>query len=143
MSIRSLLFAAITLTAALSAGCVAVDGGPDALQVDQSSQLLTVDEFRDYYCDPYHRGVYCGTEQTGRTVIKNRSQDIWIYVNSVSGSVTLELAEKVDGAWVTTHTEVAEPGFVERAYTFEDVKLRRARVIKARDDVYHVAVLSD
>jgi len=134
------IFVSLLLT-----GCMAMEMNSEAdfLEVGEVTHLLSVDDFKDYYCDYYHKAVYCGVEQSGRTVIKNRSKDIWIYVNSLSGNVQLELAERIDGTWVTTHTETAEPGFVARAYTFEEPAMRRARVIKANGEVYHVAVLAD
>jgi hypothetical protein len=136
------LFSATALVPMLLAGCLQVE---QPLVVDDTSRLLVGADFREYYCDPYHNSSYCGLEQTGATVVENRSKDIWIYVNSVEGSVQLELAEQtILGLWVTTHRETAnDPGFVERAYTFDTVAQRRARVIKANGDVYHVAILAD
>lgn len=135
------LFSAIVLVPVLLAGCLQVE---QPLAVDETSRLLVGADFREYYCDVYHKASYCGLEQTGHTVIKNYSKDIWIYVNSVQGSVQLELAEEINGVWVTTHRETAsDPGFIERAYTFATVGHRRARVVKANGDIYHVAILAD
>lgn len=135
------LFSATALVPVLLAGCLQVE---QPLVVDDTSRLLVGADFKEYYCDEWHKSSYCGLEQTGATVVQNRSKDIWIYVNSVQGSVQLELAEKIGGVWVTTHQETADdPGFVERAYTFATVAPRRARVIKANGDVYHVAILAD
>lgn len=122
---------------------MAMDERGENYQVAQTSQRLSIDDFKEYYCEYYHRGVYCGVEQTGRTVIKSRSSEIRLYVDAVVGDVQIELAEKVNGAWVTTHTEVTQPGFIARAYTFDEERLRRARVIRANNDVYHIAVLTD
>lgn len=141
MKNHAAVFSAAALASALLSGCLAVE---QPLEVAQTSQLLASEDFRAYYCDDTHKASYCGVEQTGRTVVKNRSKDIWIYVNSVEGGVQLELAEKVGNTWVTTHQETADdPGFVERAYNFDTVALRRARVIKANGDLYHVAILAD
>jgi hypothetical protein len=93
------LFSATALVPMLLAGCLQVE---QPLVVDETSRLLTDADFREYYCDIYHKSSYCGLEQTGATVIKNYSKDIWIYVNSVQGSVQLELAEEINGVWVTT-----------------------------------------
>jgi predicted small secreted protein len=135
------LFSATALVSTLLAGCIQTEQG---LVIDQTAQLLSSADFREYYCDDSHKASYCGVEQTGHTVIKNRSKDIWIYVNSVEGGVQLELAEKRGAQWVTTHQEIADdPGFVERAYNFDTVALRRARVIKANGDIYHVSILAD
>jgi hypothetical protein len=126
----------------LLAGCLQVE---QPLAVDETSRLLVGADFREYYCDIYHKASYCGLEQAGATVVKNYSKDIRIYVSSVQGSVQLELAEEtLPGISVTTHRETAsDPGFVERAYTFATVGHRRARVIKANGDIYHVAILAD
>ena len=135
------LFSATALVSALLASCLQTEPG---FEVAEATQLLSSADFKEYYCDPYHKATYCGVEQTGRTVVKNRSKDIWIYVNSVQGGVQFELAEKIGNQWVTTHQEIADdPGFVERAYTFDTEALRRARVIKANGDIYHVSILAD
>lgn len=135
------LFSATALVSTLLAGCLQVE---QPIEVGETSQLLVGADFKEYYCDDTHKASYCGLEQTGATVIQNRSKDIWIYVNSVEGSVQLELAEKIGGQWVTTHQEIAnDPGFVERAYTFATVAPRRARVVKANNDIYHVSILAD
>jgi hypothetical protein len=136
------LFSATALVSVLLAGCVQME---QPLVVDETSQLILGEDFREWYCDIYHKASYCGLEQTGATVVKNYSKDIWIYVNSVQGSVQLELAEEIlPGIWVTTHRETANnPGFIERAFTFADVAHRRARVVKANNDLYHVSILAD
>lgn len=140
MKKKAALFSATALASVMLAGCVQME---QDLEVGETSLLLANAEFKEYYCDDSHKAMYCGLEQSGVTVVQNRSKDIWIYVNAVEGNVQLELAEKVDGAWVTTHQEIAEPGFVERAYTFDTAAVRRARVIKANRDIYHVAILAD
>ncbi len=132
--------AIFTLAATAFSGCMMEEG---EFEIGSTEQLISGPDFKGWYCNDTHKFLYCGTEQTGRTVVKNRSSDIWVYATPDDGSITVELAEKIDGVWVTTHTDTVEPGWVGRAYTFAEEKMRRARIVRAHGDVYHVSVFGE
>ncbi|MCG8421880.1 MAG: hypothetical protein MJE77_28500 [Proteobacteria bacterium] len=131
-----------TILAGYLVGCIELQQELD-VDIGAKTQLIEGEQFKDWYCSPHHKFLCCGTEQSGRTVVKSRAKDIWVYATPTDGTIQIDVAEKINGEWVTVATETAEPGWVGRGFLFDTETFRRARIIKANNDIYHVSVHGD